>query len=320
MSPDEYLYRGLSRKPMNEKLSYLIALKRKNIRDSRHEKDNRGLLELVEGQDSGLTHNPPKTFPENQLFHAKRLNRESREVREEAKASGNFYPIVEEIFSPETVLKRNEVFTQMIDNMEFLTSSSNGGVKRFLVYRSLGYLEGELPKWVKLDKLYKHCLMTLAMREQCKRFYSFTLNLGKELNESITPDNQKQRVDELAKRIQKNVESQNYTNFRIWFSLEYSLTGDIGYHLHGFVGWDEGSKDKLSRILSKAADEWVVKKNKQCQFKNECVFWKESIIQTFYALKTPVHVYSSHPVKQGAKKHYEKFLDALNKSKPLIAL
>lgn len=303
-------------RPVNYELAIKIADKRKALKylisaeydlqqaaKNKHERDKGIINRGWEALDA--------PFCDNQLFHAKRLASDARLTSKKAFLAGKFYPEVMEIFSPEITSKNKDVFLQRIEHLDFFTSASEKGIGRLLVYRSNEYLTGDFPMWDKLPTLYKMCIMTLAMRAQCEQFHSVTLLIGKELNQAITPDTLKKSVDDLTKRIQKNINHHSYTNFRIWFSIEYSEKEDIGYHLHGFVGWDQGSEEKLRSILRKAVVEWVSNKNRQIKLNDKCVIWKEAIKQTFYALKAPVHIYASRATTQQAKEHYETLRNAI---------
>lgn len=307
-------------KPVDERLYLAIVKKRAEIRGLLIVEDHRKVFDLPTKEDkskiedSGLVHERPITFAENQLKKADDFDKATRELIKQERASGNFYPDIEEIFSPEIAAKKRDFFIQMIELTQFFGSTRDSALKGLLVYSSLAFPEGNYPIWDKLPKLYKHCLMTLSMRAQCKQLHSFTLNFGRELNKKIktSPETLKKELDALTKRVQKNVRHQGYTNFRIWFALEYSEKDDIGFHLQGFVGWDEGSEEKLRSILRKTVGEWPERiRNKQIKLKPFCVFYKDAIKQTFYALKAPVYLYSSRDTTQNAKAHYEILRNAM---------
>uniref|UniRef100_Q0HVR5 Uncharacterized protein n=1 Tax=Shewanella sp. (strain MR-7) TaxID=60481 RepID=Q0HVR5_SHESR len=246
-----------------------------------------------------------KPFSKNQDSYSVQHAKKSKKIRQTEQLTGLPTKPFLEVFSK--FCDENKV-TKRIHLVEFIVnffSSPERSIQNFVVKSKNGLLQGSLPAWKSLPTVIRYTIYTLSFRHKTEHMFSFTLNFGRKLNSCITTDNPPEWTDRIAKRINYHIGNTTCKDFKLWFSIEHSEKEDIGYHLHGFIAWNDEEVETVRKALKAAVGEWET--NKQCQL-NFKVNWRHiqtAIKQSYYALKLPFGLYANHLVKSEARMYYE---------------
>lgn len=252
-----------------------------------------------------------KSFSTKQNNYASKIHNESQKILSNEELKDTPTQSFSEVFSKFCQEYSPKKQTQLVEMVEHFFASAERSVQHLVVKTKNGLVRCKLPVWKSLPTVIRYTIYTLSFRFKTEHMYSFSLNMGRELNSQITVNNPSDWMDRIAKRINYHLGKTTCKDLKLWFSIEYSDTEDIGYHLHGFIAWNDEKKATVRQAMKRAVGEWETEKQFQLKLKLNWRTLRIAIIQSYYALKFPYGLYANHLVKREARMYYNEIRDGV---------